>query len=87
MKIINGTLLAAVMIVGAGCVSSVQKNTEISASECLRANHNVALNENAVRLSLAGRAQAAAILSFANDSSIAPEENAGMRLLVFRQSS
>ncbi|MFC7067878.1 hypothetical protein [Brucella rhizosphaerae] len=56
MKMINGTLLAAVMIVGAGCVSSVQKNTEISASECLRANHNVALNKkcNALKLGWKG---------------------------------
>lgn len=45
MKMINGAMIVAVMVIGAGCVGSVQKNTEISHARCPNVKQNFANSE------------------------------------------
>ncbi len=45
MNLINGAMLVAVMVIGAGCVGSVQKNASVSVAECADVKQNVANSE------------------------------------------
>lgn len=46
MKTINSALLVALMVTGAGCVSTAQKDVRLIEPECAIAKHDRTLNEN-----------------------------------------